>query len=661
MGTSEMKVVIIGGSAGGASVAARLRRIDEFCEIIMFEKSADISFATCGMPYYIGGVIKDRERMTVVNPEEFKGILNVDVRLNSEITDIDRNRKMVKVKSHVDGKEYEESYDKLVLSPGGKPVIPKIPGIKHGNIFSLRGSEDMEAIKSHIGNKLCKRALIVGAGFIGLELAENLAHVGLKVTIVDIASQVMNSWDYDMATILHHHLKSKKVNLVLENLVTSFSDKGATLENGKTIASDITILCIGVAPDIELAKRAKLDIHDTRSIQVNDGMVTNDCNIYALGDVVAVRDMITHKQALIPLAGIAQKQARIVAENIVGRHRVVKDFQSTAIAKVFDLTVALTGKSEKELIEQNIGFRKTYVEAASHAGYYPDAHPMILKLLYSRNRGNVLGAQIIGVAGVDKRIDVLATAIEFEKNVEDLVDLELAYAPPFSSAKDPVNIIGMVAKNTLYEGYETIEWDEIDKLDLKTSMILDVRTDEEFEIQSIEGAVHIPLTKLRERLSEIPKNKVIVIYCQTGKKSYFAFCILKQHGYEKVYNLNGGYKIYNLIKMDQGQHGIFDYDQISIDGDIHIDIVEGSEEMKPERATEHDHNIEVDACGVSCPGPILMLSKNMKKAQPGDIMKITATDMGFVNDMESWCRKTGNTVLETYQKDAKFTAVIRKE
>jgi NADPH-dependent 2,4-dienoyl-CoA reductase/sulfur reductase-like enzyme/rhodanese-related sulfurtransferase/TusA-related sulfurtransferase len=656
-----MKVIIVGGSAGGASVAARLRRLDEFVEIIMLERSEEISFATCGMPYYLGGIIKDRDRLTIIDQEEFKSILNVDVRTANEVVAIDRANKTVTIRDIKQNREYQESYDKLVLSPGGAPIIPDIPGVDHAKVFTLRNGEDMDAILHYLEERQCKHATVVGAGFIGLELAENLHHRGLHVNIVDNADQVMGSWDMEMATMIHFHLHSKNVNLVLNDHVKEIDEHEVILGQGEKLSSDIVILALGVYPDVTIAREAKLSIGKKGGIAVNDGLITSDENIFALGDAVEVQDRITHNKSLIPLAGIAHKQARVVAENICGMHRIMKDVQVTAIAKVFDLTVAITGGSERSLIENNINYSKSYIEAPSHAGYYPDAFPMVIKLLFASKTGRILGAQIIGVDGVDKRIDVIATSINYGKTVYDLIDLELSYAPPFSSAKDPVNIAGMVAKNMLRENYKVIHWDDIDSQDKDKTVIIDVRTTEEFNIRAIKDAINIPLTELRDRLSEIPKDKTIVTYCQQGKKSYFAYKILVNHGYKKVFNLSGGFKIYSMIKNrnETGFSGIFDYDRVSSD-DVFYSDTDTDADIPVAVPDEATNIIEIDACGMSCPGPILKLSKSIKRSEVGSTVRVIATDTGFAGDVESWCKKTGNNLISIDNKDAKYIVTVMK-
>jgi NADPH-dependent 2,4-dienoyl-CoA reductase/sulfur reductase-like enzyme/rhodanese-related sulfurtransferase/TusA-related sulfurtransferase len=695
-----MKVVIVGGSAGGASVAARLRRLDELADITLFEKSSTISFATCGIPYYLGGVIKERDKLNVVSRDVFETILDVNVRTHCEVYQIDRKRKVVTVRDERTGEQFEESFDKLVLATGGKPIIPFIEGIDASNVFTLRTAEDTDAAKAFISKNTCKNALVVGAGFIGLEMAENLHNIGMNVSVVDMAGQVMGTWDYEMAMIIHHHLASKGVNLILNDAVNEIREGEVFLESAKAVLADIIIVCIGVTPNTDLAQRCDLQIGQSGGICVNDGLITSDENIFALGDAVEVKDKITHNYALMPLANIAHKQAQVIAENICAKHKVFKDVQTTAIAKVFDLSIAITGCSERYLRDNNFNYKKSYIEVPAHAGYYPDAHPMIIKLLFTERSGRLLGAQIVGALGVDKRIDIISTVMFFGKTVYDLIDLELAYAPPYSSAKDPINIAGMVAKNMLKEGYEVVHWDEIDALINEDSVLLDVRTNEEYELRCINGAINIPLSELRERVYEIPKDKKIVIYCQLGKKGYFATRILKQLGYKDVVNLSGGFKIYHLINKQNDHEGIFDNESVtSADDIVTLSMAEDSGEndiiFEPQRRgnglfdflfnsnvtneiqedgndtvvendsiplydSENENVIYVDACGMSCPGPIMALSKTMKTANNGDIVKIEATDMAFCDDIVVWARKKGHKLLNLENQKSKTIALIQK-
>ena len=488
-----MKVLIVGGVAGGASTAARLRRLDEKAEIIMFERGAEISYANCGIPYHIGNVIKDRSQLTLVSKEEFKNMFNVTVRINTEVLSIDRKAKKVKVKDLSNNNIYEEPYDKLVLSPGGAPLRPPIPGINDSRIFTIRNLHDMDLVISFIKEKSPKKAVIVGAGFIGLEVAENLKGLGISVSVVELAGQVMNLMDFEMASIIHEHFKLKKVALYLNDGVKEFKTGGKDISlqlgSGRILNADMVVLSIGVKPEVHLAKDAGLDIGPLGGIKVFDSLLTTDPDIYALGDAIETKESVCNCPALIPLANAANKQGRIVADNITGGKRTYDGTPATAIAKVFDLTAAITGNSEKQLNKKGIKYGKVFFIPSSHAGYYPDAFPMTFKLLYDVKDGRVLGAQIVGLDSVDKRIDVAAAMIQMKKTVYDLAVLELAYAPPYSSAKDPINLAGMIAVNQLEGKNPVVYWNEIDALKKEGALFLDVRSPLEFDLGHIDGAL----------------------------------------------------------------------------------------------------------------------------------------------------------------------------
>ena len=548
------KVLIVGGVAGGASAATRLRRMDEHAEIILFERGEYISFANCGLPYYIGGAIKKRAALMVMTPQAMQGRFNIDVRVQQEVVHIDKEQKSVSVKNLVTGDTYQESYDYLILSPGAIPIKPPIPGIDAANLFTVRNIPDIDRIKAHVSNSKLETAVVIGGGFVGLEMAENLHELGLKVTIVEKGSQVMGPVDYEMAAIVHEHILSKGVKLYLEDGVTEFKQEGqktqVVLESGKRLEADIIIFAIGVKPDIGFVKEAGLKIGERGGVEVNEYLATSDPNIYAIGDAIEVKDFVIGNQVLIPLAGPANKQGRIVANNIVGKKETYKGTQGTAVAKVFDLTVAATGSNERNLKANGIECLATITHSKSHAGYYPGSTPMFIKLIYSP-KGELLGSQIVGYHGVDKRIDIIATALRFKGTVFDLQELELAYAPPYGSAKDPVNMAGYVATNLLEGNLEVINWDEIEKLDPEKSLIIDVATPEERKLGQIKGSINIPIGEFRCRISEIPKDKEIVLYCQIGLRSYIAYRMLKQHGYTNVKVLTGGIKHYDAVKKSE--------------------------------------------------------------------------------------------------------------
>ena len=551
------KVLIVGGVAGGASAAARLRRIDEKAEIIMFEKGSYISFANCGLPYYIGGAIKERKNLLVQTAEAMKARFNIDVRELSEVIKIDRQRKAVGVRSIKDGSIYEESYDVLVLSPGAFPIKPPIPGIDSPNIYTLRDIPDTDSIKTFLDEKKPQNAVVVGGGFIGLEMAENLHSAGLKVDIVEALDQVMAPLDYEMAAIVHNHIRSKGCGLHLKDGVKAFEPEGnrtaVVLQSGKRIPADMIILSIGVKPNITLAREAGLEIGVTGGIKVNEYLQTSDPNIYALGDAVEVTDYISGNPALIPLAGPANKQGRIVANNIAGRRETYKGTQGTAIAKVFDMAAASTGVNEKALKKLGKESGKDYIttitHSASHAGYYPGGSAMAIKLVYTP-QGRVLGAQIAGYDGVDKRIDDIAIAVRHGMTVHDLQEFELAYAPPFSSAKDPVNMAGYVGSNVLNGDVKTAYWYEAMNADISRTFLLDVREPSEYQKGHIPNAVNIPLDQIRSRLKEIPRDKEIIVNCQVGLRSYIGARIMMQNGFDNVRNLSGGYKTYSAVEAD---------------------------------------------------------------------------------------------------------------
>jgi CoA-disulfide reductase len=537
------RIVIVGGVAGGASAAARLRRLDENAEIILFERGKYISFANCGLPYYVGQVIKKRDDLLVQTPERFKARFNIDVRISSEVTAIDRGRKEVSVKDISAGRIYVEKYDKLILSPGAEPVKPPIPGINSSRIFTLRNIPDSDAINSFIEEQKPKRAVVVGGGYIGLEMAENLSNRGLLVAIVEMLDQVMPTLDKEMANLLHEHLHDQNIALWLSDAVAGFRENDSklfiALKSGMELRCDMAVLAIGVRPETALAKKAGLETGTTGGIKVNESLQTSDPDIYAIGDAIEVQNVVLKRPALIPLAGPANRQGRIVADNICGRNVKYKGIQGTAILKVFELTVAMTGATEKELKKAGVDFEKIYLHPANHVGYYPGAKQMHIKVLFTRPEGRVLGVQIVGKDGVDKRIDVFATAIHAGMTVFDLQELELAYAPPYGSGKDPVNMAGYAAANIL-DGTAVIgHFEELET----NSFIVDVRSNSEFSSGNVPGAIHIPVEQTRSRLNELPKDKTINLYCSVGIRSYVASRILRQKGFDAK-SIAGGYSTY---------------------------------------------------------------------------------------------------------------------
>lgn len=545
------KVLIVGGVAAGASAAARLRRVDENAEIIMFERGEDISFANCGLPYYVGEVIPTRKSLLVQTPQAMSLRFNIDVRNWSEVQKIHPEEKKVSVKNLLSGDAYTENYDYLVLCPGAAPVIPPIEGINKGNVFTLRNIPDSDIIKNYIEEKQVGRALVIGAGFIGMEMAEMLHLRGIAVTLVEAGPQVMVTLDSDMASIVHNYLNREGVELILNDRPTAMSGQEyveqVVLGSGRTIATDMVIMGIGVRPEAWLAAEAGLAIGSTGGILVDDYLRTSDPCIYAAGDAIQVRDIISGQDTLLPLAGPANRQGWIVANNIAGRAIKYSGTQGTGILKFMDMTIAVTGRNEKKLKELSWNYSVCHIHSNSHAIYYPGANQMTIKLLFTPQEGKVLGAQIVGYDGVDKRIDVLATAIRAGMTVFDLQELELAYAPPFSSAKDPVNMIAYTAANIIRNDIEVMYWDEVESRVESGAYLVDVRSPVETEAGMVEGAHNIPVDEIRSRLDEIPRDREVLLYCQLGQRSYIANRILRQHGFQTK-NISGGYKLYTELK-----------------------------------------------------------------------------------------------------------------
>lgn len=545
------KTVIVGGVAGGASTAARLRRLDEKAEIIIMERGPYISFANCGLPYHIGGTIANREELILQMPEDMKTRFNVDVRIMNEVTKINRDDKTITVMDKNNGTEYVESYDSLVLSPGSSPFVPPIPGIKADNHFILWTIPDMDKIIAFIKKHNPKTAAVIGGGFIGLEMVENLSDLGLEVSLVEMMDQVMQPLDYDMAQFVHRHLSKKHVRLFLGNGVKEFNSTGVgtqvTLQDGLKLGVDLVILAIGIRPNSSLAADAGLDLNKRGGIIVDKHLRTSDPDIYAVGDAIEVEHLVTGEPTMIPLAGPANKQGRICADNISGLDTVYEASQGTSVAKVFDITVATTGLNDKQLISMgkfiNKDYKATLVHPRSHAGYYPNAYPLTLKVLFDMD-GKVLGAQGVGNTGVEKRIDVIATAMRFNATVYDLTKLELSYAPPYSSAKDPVNMAGFSAENILTGICDNIQCRELESIDISDTIILDARTPGETRHGMVTGAINIPVDELRGRLDELDKSKQVIVYCAVGFRAYLACRILKQNGFDRVRNLAGGYTTY---------------------------------------------------------------------------------------------------------------------
>lgn len=646
-----MNYLIIGGVAGGATVAARLRRMDEKANIILFERGKYVSYANCGLPYYIGDTINNREKLFVQTAKGFTDRFRIDIRTEQEVTAIRPDKKEVEIKNLSTGETYTETYDKLVLSPGAEPLRPGIEGIGSKKIFTLRNVPDTDTIKNYVNTENPKRAIVVGGGFIGLEMAENLHDLGIQVDVVEMANQVMAPLDFSMAAIVHRQLTDKGVGLHLEDGVSRFEEKdgGVTvhLRSGKQIATDMVLLSIGVRPETKLAKDAGLAIGERGGIAVNDYMQTSDADIYALGDAVEVRHLVTGQPALIPLAGPANKQGRIVADNIVfGNKKKYPGSIGTSIAKVFDLTVAAAGANAKLLQQNNIPYISSYTHGASHAGYYPGAVPLSIKILFAPENGKLLGAQIVGFNGADKRIEMLAQVIQRGGTVHDLAELEHAYAPPYSSAKDPVNMAGFVAENILNKKSRIIQWRELAELPADTIRI-DVRTHDEYKLGTIPGFINIPVDELREHLDELPKEKPIVVTCAVGLRGYLAYRILVQNGFKHVRNLSGGYKTWSVATAPIKE------------------IVSHKPEI-PESTSYGNSDsqinlLKVDACGLMCPGPVMQLKKNYEALKIGEQLQITATDQAFGKDVTSWCKMTGAELVALENKNGVVAATIRKQ
>ncbi|WP_410984740.1 CoA-disulfide reductase [Bacillus cereus] len=548
------KIVVVGGVAGGASVAARLRRLSEEDEIIMFERGEYISFANCGLPYYIGGVIQERQKLLVQTVEKMSKRFHLDIRVLSEVIKINKEEKTIIVKNVMTNETYKESYDILILSPGSKPIVPPIPGIETAKaLFTLRNVPDTDRIKGYIDEEKPRHATVIGGGFIGVEMAENLREKGIDVTLVEMNNQVMPPIDYEMAAYVHEHMKQHGVQLIFEDGVDAFEEDGAVirLKSGSKINTDMIILSIGVQPESRLAKEAGLELGVRGTIKVNEKLQTSDSSIYAIGDAIEVKDFVTETETMIPLAWPANRQGRLLVDIIHGHtESVYKGTMGTSIAKVFELTVASTGVNEKVLQRLNIPYEVVHVQANSHAGYYPNAHPVLLKLIFNKESGEIYGAQAVGRDGVDKRIDVIATAMKAKLKALDLPDLELAYAPPYSSAKDPVNMLGYAASNIIEGLVDTVQWHEIDHIVQNGGYLIDVREPNELKQGMIKGSVNIPLDELRERLDEIPVNEEIYMTCQLGMRGYVAARMLMEKGY-KVKNVDGGFKLYATALPDR--------------------------------------------------------------------------------------------------------------
>ena len=637
------KVLIVGGVAGGASTAARLRRLDENLEIIMFERGEYVSFANCGLPYHIGGVIQNRESLLIQTPESLKARFNLDVRVNSEVVGVNGKDKKVKVKTK-NGEEYEESFDFLVLSPGAKPIFPAIKGIENKKIFTLRNINDMDKIKAEIKNYNVKKATVVGGGYVGIETAENLKHLGIDTTLIEAVPHILASFDSEISNILEYELINNGINLLTSEKVIEFQeDKDEViikLESGKSVAADMVILSIGVNPDTKFLQNSGINLGERGHILVNEKLETNIDGIYALGDSIIVKNYITNQDVAIPLAGPANRQGRIVAGNIVGRNEKYKGSLGTAIIKIFELTGASTGLNERSLKQLNIPYEKVYLHPNNHATYYPGATAISIKALYNKENRQILGAQAVGISGVDKFIDVIAISIKFKATIDDLTELELAYAPPFLSAKSPANMLGFIGQNIEDNLLEQVFMKDLENYNEKETIILDVREKLELISGKLNNSINIPLSELRKRYAELPKDKEIWTYCAVGLRGYIASRFLTQKGY-KVKNLAGG------IKIEEKE------------------LIKTQEETFSNKENS-DYNVDkedeyLDLSGLSCPGPLVKIKEKIDKLQESKKLKVKVSDPGFYNDIQAWSKVTKNSLLSLDKKDGLTYATLQKE
>lgn len=636
------KVLIVGGVAGGASTAARLRRLDENLEIIMFERGEYVSFANCGLPYHIGGVIQNRESLLIQTPESLKARFNLDVRVNSEVVGVNGKDKKVKVKTK-NGEEYEENFDFLVLAPGAKSILPVVKGIENKKIFTLRNINDMDKIKAEIKNYNVKKATVVGGGYVGIETAENLKHLGIDTTLIEAVPHILASFDSEISNILEYELINNGINLLTSEKVIEFQeDKDEViikLESGKSVAADMVILSIGVNPDTKFLQNSGINLGERGHILVNEKLETNIDGIYALGDSIIVKNYITNQDVAIPLAGPANRQGRIVAGNIVGRNEKYKGSLGTAIIKIFELTGASTGLNERSLKQLNIPYEKVYLHPNNHATYYPGATAISIKALYNKENRQILGAQAVGISGVDKFIDVIAISIKFKATIDDLTELELAYAPPFLSAKSPANMLGFIGQNIEDNLLEQVFMKDLENYNEKETIILDVREKLELISGKLNDSINIPLSELRKRYTELPKDKEIWTYCAVGLRGYIASRFLTQKGY-KVKNLAGG------IKIEEKE------------------LIKTQEETFSNKENS-DYNVDkedeyLDLSGLSCPGPLVKIKEKIDKLQGSEKLKVKVSDPGFYNDIQAWSKVTKNSLLSLDKKDGLTYATLQK-
>ena len=635
------KVLIVGGVAGGASTATRLRRLDENLEIVIFEKGEYVSFANCGLPYYIGDIIQNRESLLVQTPESLKARFNLDVRVNSEVVGVNGKDKKVKVKTK-NGEEYEEIFDFLVLAPGAKPIFPAIKGIENKKIFTLRNINDMDRIKSGIKNNNIKKVTVIGGGYVGVETAENLKHLGIDTTLIEAAPHILAPFDSEISNVLEFELLNNGVNLLTSEKVIEFQEVeneiNIKLESGKSVTTDMVILSIGVSPDTNFLQNSGINLGERGHILVNENLETNLKGVYALGDSILVKNYITNQDVAIPLAGPANRQGRIVAGNIVGRNEKYKGSLGTAIIKIFELTAASTGLNERSLKQLNIPYEKIYLHPNNHAAYYPGASPISIKALYNKENKKILGAQAIGVSGVDKFIDVIATSIKFKATIDDLTELELAYAPPFLSAKSPANMLGFIGQNIEDGLLEQVFMEDLKNYNEKENIILDVREELELIGGKFNNSINIPLSELRKRYNELPKDKKIWTYCAVGLRGYIVSRFLSQKGY-KVKNLAGGIKSKEKVILKNQKEETL------------------NKESNSNIKKEEDY---LDLSGLSCPGPLVKIKEKIDKLQENEKLKVKVSDPGFYNDIQAWSKVTKNTLLSLDKKDGSTYATLQK-
>ncbi|MCF7792290.1 MAG: FAD-dependent oxidoreductase [Victivallales bacterium] len=648
-----MKLLIVGGVAGGASAAARARRLDENAEIILFERGEYISFANCGLPYHIGKEISDRESLLVMTPEKFNGRADIDIRIKNEITGINPKEKTVSVRNIEKDNNYTESYDKLILSPGSSPLVPPVPGAGDPDINVLWTIPDMDRIMKKVDSGI-KHAVVVGGGFIGIEVIENLRKRGVDTALVEMLPQVFPVLDSEMTEPIKSTLELNDVSLHLDNAVTEVNktDNGyiLKLKDNTELKTDMVIFSAGIRPNSELAKNAGLKTNEQGGIVVNEYMQTSDSDIYAVGDAVQIENNVLKKPTMVPLAGPANRQGRIAADNVFGNKTVYNGSIGTSVCKIFDFTAAATGVNEKELKKDGVSYNKFYIAPNSNASYYPGSALLYIKIIHNQT-GEIIGAQVVGQKGVDKRIDLLAAAVKQKMTFSDLEELELAYAPPYGSAKDPINFVGYVGSNILKGNTDIVNPDSIPE----EAFLLDIRDRDEVLCGTIDGAVNIPLGELRSRLNEIPKEREIIVFCKMGARGYLAELIMRSNGF-KVKNLSGGYEFWKLFNPSKNN---LCEDSLTT-GAAAAKAKEA--ETANEDITEEDVTVSanLNACGLQCPGPILKVKENIEKMKYGEVLKVSVNDMGFIRDITSWCNSTGNKLLNITKENEKIEALIQK-